>query len=144
MTPFILMIALSMHSIFEGIALGLEKSTSNTINILIAITLHKWAASMSLGISLNKTFPDEFRKILYLIITFACATPLGIIFGLALGEAPAMVDITFSCLAGGTFIYIACSEVIVEEFSLPGHKWFKLLVFLLGAGLITSLWFLDS
>ena len=85
MTPFVLMIALSMHSVFEGIALGLEKKLPNVINIVIAITLHKWAASMSLGISLNKTFPDDFKKILYLIITFACATPLGIVFGIILG-----------------------------------------------------------
>ncbi len=138
------MIALSMHSIFEGIALGLEAKTGSVVNILIAISLHKWAASMSLGISLNKTFPDDFKKIFLLVTVFACATPLGITLGIALGSAPEMVDITFSCLAGGTFIYIACSEVIVEEFSLPGHKWFKLLVFVLGAGLITSLWFLDS
>jgi len=99
---------------------------------------------MSLGISLNKTFPNDFKKILVLVIIFACATPLGIILGIALGSAPPMVGIVFSCMAGGTFVYIACSEVIVEEFALPGHKWFKLLVFILGAGLITSLWFLDN
>ena len=85
LTPFVLMIALSMHSLFEGIALGLEKNVSNVINILIAISLHKWAASMSLGISLNKTFPDDFRKILYLVMTFAFATPTGIVLGIALG-----------------------------------------------------------
>lgn len=82
--------------------------------------------------------------LLYLVITFACATPLGIIFGIALGEAPLIVDVIFSCLAGGTFVYIACSEVIVEEFALPGNKWLKLLSFILGAGLITSLWFIKG
>jgi zinc transporter ZupT len=33
-----------------------------------------------------------------------------------------MVEIIFSSFAAGTFIYIAASEVIVEEFSMPGSK----------------------
>jgi zinc transporter 1/2/3 len=99
---------------------------------------------MSLGISLNKTFGDDFRKLFWLVFTFALATPVGIALGIGLGEAPDIVDVIFSCLAGGTFVYIACSEVIVEEFSLPGNKWIKLLFFMMGPALITCLWFLDS
>ena len=37
MTPYILMIALSVHSIFEGLALGLTKDEGDLINIEIAI-----------------------------------------------------------------------------------------------------------
>ena len=99
---------------------------------------------MSLGISLSKTFGDDFKKILMMVILFALATPVGIALGIGLGEAPEIVDIIFSCLAGGTFVYIACSEVIVEEFSLPGNKWIKLLFFMMGAALITCLWFLGE
>ena len=61
MTPFILMIALSVHSIFEGLALGITLDESGVINICIAIIIHKGAAASSLGISLVKTFPDNFR-----------------------------------------------------------------------------------
>lgn len=61
MTPFVLMIALSVHSIFEGLALGLQKDMNNVISMLVAILVHKGAASSSLGISLVKTFPDNFR-----------------------------------------------------------------------------------
>lgn len=61
MTPFILMIALMVHSIFEGMALGLATTESATINMLIAIVIHKGAAGSSLGISLVKTFHDNFR-----------------------------------------------------------------------------------
>jgi len=61
MTPFILMIALSVHSIFEGLALGLQPDMASLVNMVIAIVIHKGAASCSLGISLVKTFPDNFR-----------------------------------------------------------------------------------
>jgi len=48
-----------------------------------------------------------------------------------------------NCLAAGTFIYIACSEVIIEEFSMPDHKMLKLLFFLIGIALIACLKFVD-
>ena len=114
------------------------------VDIVIAIALHKWAASMSLGISMWKTFGDNFKLLFSLIFIFSLATPVGIALGILIGEAPPIWDVVFSCLAGGTFIYIACSEVIVEEFSLPGNKWWKLLAFLLGAALITSLHFIKG
>ena len=44
MTPFILMIALSVHSIFEGLALGLATTEAAVMNMVIAILAHKGAA----------------------------------------------------------------------------------------------------
>lgn len=99
---------------------------------------------MSLGISLSKTFKDDLRMVYKLIFLFSLATPLGITMGILLKEASKMVDIVFQCLAGGTFIYIACSEVVVEEFAMPGYKWTKLLFFIIGAAMITCLWFLGE
>lgn len=75
---------------------------------------------------------------------FSWATPIGVSLGLILKNTSDLVVITFTSLAGGTFLYISCSEVITEEFSLPGGRWVKLLAFLLGAFVITMLWFLDK
>jgi len=36
-------------------------------------------------------------------------------------------------VAGGTFIYIAASEVVVEEFAVSNYKWTKFFFFLCGA-----------
>ena len=142
MTPFVLMIALSVHSIFEGIAVGLTKDMKDTITLLIAIGIHKGAASSALGISLVKTFPNDFSLCRWLVFTFSLATPLGIIIGMALGENVIM-DIVFNALAGGSFIYIACTEVIVQEFTIPGARGWKLLAFFIGICLITSLWLVE-
>ena len=58
------MVALSAHSVFEGIATGLTSEIEGATNFVVAIGLHKWAAAMSLvsvnliikGISLKKSF----------------------------------------------------------------------------------------
>lgn len=122
----VLLIALSMHSVFEGIALGLTKETSATINIMVALLLHKPAAAISLGVSISKNFvqKNEEKKGIFLLCIFAAATPLGILIGMALQHTSDMVEVIFNSFAGGTFLYIAASEVIVEEFSLPDrYKW---------------------
>ena len=137
------MIALSVHSIFEGLALGLATDMQSTVNMVIAICIHKGAAGTSLGISLVKTFPDNFRLCRQMILIFAFATPLGVGIGMAVINAGDIYDVIFSSIAAGSFLYIACSEVIVEEFSIPGNRYWKLLAFLLGATIITLLWFLD-
>ena len=43
--------ALSLHAIFEGIALGLLNSNNEAIILFIAITAHKWAKSFAFGIT---------------------------------------------------------------------------------------------
>ena len=144
MTPFILMIALSVHSIFEGLALGLQKSVSGTLNMVIAILIHKGAAGSSLGISLVKTFPNDFRLCRQLVTVFACATPLGVGIGMILANADDIYEIIFSSIAAGSFVYIACTEVIVEEFSIPGNRYWKLLAFIFGAAIITCLFFVEK
>jgi len=54
LTPYILLFALGFHGLFEGIALGVQSEISGTISLLIAIAAHKWAASLTLGISFVK------------------------------------------------------------------------------------------
>ena len=113
-TPFILMIALSVHSLFEGLAAGLQMDYQGLLNIIFAICIHKWAAASSLGISLVKKFPNDFRIVRWLVFIFALATPLGVALGMILSKAGDIYSIVFSSLAAGTFIYIACNEVVVE------------------------------
>ena len=144
MTPFILMIALSVHSIFEGLACGLTKQEGDLINIVIAILVHKGAAGCSLGISLVKTFPEDLMLCRKLVLVFSLATPLGVLIGMAVANAGDIYEVIFNSIAAGTFVYIACSEVIVEEFSIPGNRFWKLFAYILGATIITVLWFLDA
>ena len=78
----------------------------------------------------------EFKQVFKFLSIFASATPLGTVIGILLSGMSDIINIVFMSIAGGSFIYVSCSELIVEEFSLPGNRWLKLLAFLMGAALI--------
>ena len=75
-----------MHALFEGIALGLTKEFAATINIMLALILHKPAAALSLGVSITKNFVEnnEAKKGILMLTIFALATPIGVMLGMAL------------------------------------------------------------
>ena len=134
-TPYILLIALSVHGIFEGIALGVMNTIKECSILFSAIILHKWAAAFALGISFYKsgTERDLFIKMIILFTSFG---PIGIIIGMLFSDAGNLIKGIMLSISGGTFIYVAASEVIVEEFSLSKKTNIKFLWFLLG-GLLT-------
>jgi zinc transporter ZupT len=113
------------------------------MEMIIAIVVHKGAAGSALGISLVKSFPNDFRLVRQLIFIFAIATPIGVIIGMLCTNAGDLVDVIMSSLAGGTFIYIGCTEIVVSEFAPgTGYKVHKFIAYLCGAALITSLCFM--
>ena len=75
-----------------------------------------------------------------MILIFAFITPVGISLGMVLtsisNNTIAGIFLSFSV---GTFIYIACSEVVIEEFANPENKYWKFLSFLLGAAVVVAL-----
>lgn len=111
---------------------------------MLAIFVHKGAAGSALGISLVKAFPNDFRLVRWLVAIFAMATPLGIVIGILASRAGVIVDVIFSSLAAGTFVYIGCTEIIVSEFSMPGNRWAKFFALIVGATIITCLFFIPG
>ena len=142
-TPYVLLLALSFHGIFEGIALGLRSEVKGTLTLLFAIAAHKWAAALTLGISFVKIGTPN-KQFLIMIIVFASIGPIGMIIGLILStQTNELVEGIFLAISTGTFIYIACSEVIVEEFESHGNKYWKFILFIVGGVLAASLSFLE-
>ena len=47
-TPVLLLVALSVHSLFEGLALGVSRTGPGVAGLLFGIAIHKWAASFSI------------------------------------------------------------------------------------------------
>ena len=48
LTPYLLLIALSIHGFFEGLALGIQEEYNSIFILAIAILAHKWAESFTL------------------------------------------------------------------------------------------------
>lgn len=75
---------------------------------------------------------------------FSVCTPLGIGAGMLLLDTNDLTEVVFNCLAAGTFVYIACTEVIVIEFGKPESRYWKLLAFLIGVSIISVLLFIPQ
>jgi len=84
MTPFVLLIGLGAHALFEGIACGMCDTLEKTTLFVTAIAMHKGAAGMSLGIAFAKAFPGRDNFVMCLLATFAIFTPIGVSIGLIL------------------------------------------------------------
>ena len=136
-TPYILLLALGFHGFFEGMALGIQGEVRNTLFLALAIAAHKWAASLTLGISIIKA-QIGLKQLVIMILIFGLIGPVGIAFGMILkATANEIVEGIFLAISVGTFLYIACTEVLVEEFENSENKYLKFLAFMVG-GIFTA------
>ena len=136
-TPYILLLALGFHGFFEGMALGIQGDIRHALFLALAIAAHKWAASLTLGISIIKA-EIKLKQLVIMIGIFGLIGPVGIAFGMILkATANEIVEGIFLAISVGTFLYIACTEVLVEEFEHSDNKYWKFLAFMIG-GIFTA------
>ena len=131
-----LLIALSFHSVFEGIAIGLQDKSTDLFSIFMAVMIHKALMAFSLGLNMAQSKLST-RNFIVSSIVFNSASPLGIIFGILMsGLPPSMFsDIcngVLQCLAGGTFLYITFFEVLPHELNAPGNRLKKIFFVVIG------------
>lgn len=135
-TPYILILVLSVHSIIAGMALGLETHAEASLAIFIAIISHKWVAAFALGVNF-RTNEIRKKKFISLILFFALMTPIGILIGTLLEEhlshsSSELFEGIFDGLAAGTFIYIAIVDIMKDAFKSPGQRILKYFVLIAG------------
>ena len=132
LSAFILLLSLSIHGLFECLALGIQTVYKKTLFLFIALMIHKWAEAFALGILFVKA--KFSKKFFYLIIIlFSVVGPIGVAIGIVLAEtAGELVEGIFLSISTGTFLYVACSEVIIEEFSTPEKRYIKFCLYLVG------------
>lgn len=74
------------------------------------------------------------------MILFTLFTPIGIGIGWILqSNGNRLMEGIILALSSGTFIYVACSEVIVEEFAVTKYKYMKFSMYFVGALLVAGL-----
>lgn len=135
-TPMLLVVILSIHSIIAGASFGLETALMSSLAIFIAIIAHKGAAAFALGSSLRDggiVGGDHLR----LVLLFAVMTPIGIglgsLFGKFLsGENARIFEALFDALAAGTFLYVGIVDILSGLFHKPGSEWNKVILVLAG------------
>ena len=101
---FMLIFASSIHSVFEGLALGLIKQYSKAINLFIGIFLHECIVAVALGINAAKV-----NKGLTFGLAFSFTIPAGIFLGVLIGYTPGVIGKFISAfmqgLATGKFLH---------------------------------------
>lgn len=140
---YALTVALSLHSILAGVALGADGSLVGSLAIFLAIIAHKGSAAFALGVGLHRGGFARGR-ILAVITFFSFTTPAGVALGLGfdwlLGSASGrFFEAVFDGLAAGTFLYIASLDILVEEFSGGARLWNKFFLVLGGLALMALL-----
>ena len=132
--PFILLFALGFHAIFEGIALGILDDFNSVLSLMLVILAHKWAEGLTFGISFLKSELSKCQINTFLII-FSMMGPFGVLFGMFLSAMTnKFIQGIFLAASSGTFLYIACSDVITEQFEKKDNRVVKFICILIGGG----------
>jgi zinc transporter 1/2/3 len=130
----VLLLSLSLHTLFEGLALGLQSKTSEVVSLLVAISVHKSVISFSMSLQFLEHVHSTRRSAVF-ILMFALMAPAGIVIGMFLSEVKStaldIVNVSLQGLATGTFLYITFFEVLFKEFG-KHHSTLKVLVVILG------------
>lgn len=124
----IFLIALGIHSVFEGMAVGLQTQKEKIMELAVAVIVHEVVMALTFGLEVSKSnVLTKWKKISYIII-FAATIPIGVFVGYALHNAPSdhreIVSAVFEAFATGIFIHIIFIEVLAHEF--PGHRHYHL------------------
>lgn len=142
-----LLFALSLHSLFEGLAVGLQEEVSSVLQIFVAVVLHKVAVAFSLGLNLVHTELSVRAVIMYSFL-FSMTSPLGMCIALALEEYghglnSSILNGILQALACGTFLYVTFFEVLPHELGQSENRLLKLLALLFGFSVVCCILFLD-
>lgn len=133
----VLLIALSIHSIFEGLTIGLQTQHNTLVNVIIAISVHKCLIAFSFGQQLIENLNRfsnisvdmnnyetgkgiSYRYLIFNNFIFSISNPFGILIAILIVD---IYSSTFSTLlvslikaiSCGTFIYITFFEILPNE-----------------------------
>jgi len=142
---FMLLLAIGIHTIFEGLAIGLQHSANIVWNLFIAIIIHKLIIVFSLGFSFAENLKHKRNAILFIVI-FSFLSPVGIAIGTCLmaGDPEGQslgLDVTNGILQGvstGTLLYCSFFEILMGEVG-SDHSLLKVFLIVLGFVLMTLL-----
>lgn len=114
-----LLTALSVHSLIEGLAIGIQDSTVAVMILFTAVISHKFVVGFCLGVELSVSPGAKFKHHFAAIFVFSAGSVLGIGIGMGLVDLSAVVDSNalpiLQGIAGGTLLYVTTCEVLPRE-----------------------------
>ncbi|XP_062126557.1 zinc transporter ZIP1 [Drosophila sulfurigaster albostrigata] len=114
-----IVLALSLHELFEGMAIGLESSANSVWFMFGAVSAHKLVLAFCVGVELIVARTRLSLAVLY-VLTFAVVSPLGIGLGILIshgqsGGGPNLISAVLQGFACGTLIYVVFFEILSKN-----------------------------
>jgi solute carrier family 39 (zinc transporter), member 1/2/3 len=111
--------ALSIHSLLEGLAIGIQDTTAKVMILFTAVISHKLVVAFCLGVELTASEGSKFKHHFMAIFVFAFGSVLGILVGMGLVDVNTAENSKFipilQGLAAGTLLYVTLCEVLPRE-----------------------------
>ncbi|XP_063705162.1 zinc transporter ZIP3-like [Culicoides brevitarsis] len=139
MRGLLIVLALSIHELFEGLAVGLESSSSTVWYMFGAVSAHKYVIAFCIGVELVVNKTKTWLGITYILI-YSFVSALGIGIGIILVNGTNADDMEVPSailqgLAAGTLLFVVFFEILCKDKSgLP-----QFLAVLVGFGTIFAI-----
>uniref|UniRef100_A0A8B9LCC6 Zinc transporter ZIP1 n=1 Tax=Astyanax mexicanus TaxID=7994 RepID=A0A8B9LCC6_ASTMX len=140
---FVLVFSLSLCSVFEGLAVGLQEASGQGLNLSLSLLFRKGLIALSLVIKLTQ---DQLRRVAVTtcLLLFSATCPLGAVLGISLRQTHTtpqyqLARSTLQGLAAGSFLYITVMEVLTYALSSSGQRISKVTLLLTGFTAVTVL-----
>lgn len=137
-----LVLALSAHSVFEGLALGLQEEGGKLGGLFLGVAVHETLAAVALGVSMARA-ALTMRDAAKLGATVSAMIPLGVVVGISIASAQTfagnVVSVVLQGLAAGTFLFVTFFEILARELEEKQDRLLKVLFLVLGYGALAGL-----
>ena len=112
-------LALSLHSLFEGMAIGLQETVEDVLETLLAVAIHKGVIAFSFTLSMTQQAIRPLVIVFY-VVALAVISPAGIAIGIGVSESNAGVAASLAngvlqSVAAGTFLFVVFFEILPRE-----------------------------
>lgn len=137
--------ALSFHSVFEGMAIGLQPSVSDVWFLFTAVIVHELAIMFCIGMEM---LASKLKTSLYVayMVELGLITSVGVAIGIVVTEntenpsaTQLLVIAVLQGIAAGTLLYVTFLEVLERERRKSGNGLVKLGAIFLGFTLLSAL-----
>lgn len=126
---FSLLLALVVHSLLEGLAIGVQSTAPAVLLLLGAVSAHKYVVGFCLGVEICSHGSRHRCSHILQILTFAIGSVAGIGVGMVLDDIGQtfneLVIPVLQGVAGGTLLYVTVSEVLPRERGKRAEMRFK-------------------
>jgi zinc transporter 1/2/3 len=140
----LLLAALSTHSLFEGLAVGLQDDLPSLINLFVGVIVHECLMSFAMGVTLAQQ-NLRLATVIKLCVIYSLTIPVGMAIGMGIGGihsfAGNFASAIIQALTAGTFVYVIFLEILPSEINSDSDRLLKVMFMFLGFILILCLRF---